>query len=123
MVDIMVVASPKSFIDPYLEQIKKAGFHPSLIDSEPNALLWGVRNPFSAKASNEPIMIVNIGNANCGVNPTGGTASIGGAGTITLAPLGSYSPRIVTLFSSSIRKATPGRPRHVGASVELAIRR
>lgn len=51
----------------------------------------------AANATRHSFMIVNTGNANCGINPTGGTAAIGGAGTITLAPLGSYSPRIPTL--------------------------
>lgn len=31
------------------------------------------------------ILIENIGNANIGVNPTGGTAAIGTAGTLTIA--------------------------------------
>ncbi len=51
----------------------------------------------AANASRKALTIENTGNANCGVNPTGGTAAIGGAGTITLAPLGSYSPLIPTL--------------------------
>lgn len=48
----------------------------------------------AANASRKTLTIVNTGNANCGINPTGGTAVIGGAGTITLAPLGSYTPRV-----------------------------
>lgn len=51
----------------------------------------------AANASRKQLTIVNTGNANCGINPTGGTAAIGGAGTITLAPLGSYTPRVPTL--------------------------
>lgn len=51
----------------------------------------------AANAARHSLQIVNTGNANCGINPTGGTAVIGGAGTITIAPLGSYSPRIPTL--------------------------
>lgn len=51
----------------------------------------------AANASRKGLTIQNTGNANCGVNPTGGTAVIGGAGTITLLPAGSYTPRIATL--------------------------
>lgn len=51
----------------------------------------------AANASRHSLQVVNTGNANCGVNPTGGTAAIGGAGTITLVPFGSYSPRIPSL--------------------------
>jgi hypothetical protein len=49
---------------------------------------------FAANLQRHSITIVNTGNANCGINPSGGTAAIGGAGTFTLAALGSYSPRI-----------------------------
>lgn len=51
----------------------------------------------AANASRHSLTIVNTGNANCGINPTGGTAVIGGAGTLTLSPLGAYTPRIPTL--------------------------
>lgn len=51
----------------------------------------------AANASRHSLIIQNTGNANCGVNPTGGTAVIGGAGTLTLLPGGSYQPRIPTL--------------------------
>lgn len=56
----------------------------------------------AANAARHGLTIVNTGNANCGVNPTGGTAAIGGAGTLTLAPLGSYSPRIPTLSAITV---------------------
>jgi hypothetical protein len=45
----------------------------------------------AANASRHSLTIENTGNANCGINPTGGTASIGGAGTLTLAPLGLHA--------------------------------
>lgn len=48
----------------------------------------------AANASRRAVTIQNTGNANCGVNPTGGTAVIGGAGTFTLAALGSWTPKI-----------------------------
>lgn len=48
-------------------------------------------------ASRHSVTIVNTGSANCGINPTGGTAAIGGAGTLTLYPGGAYTPRIPTL--------------------------
>ena len=51
----------------------------------------------AANASRHSLLIQNTGSSNCGINPTGGTAAIGGAGTLTLTPGGSYSPRIPTL--------------------------
>lgn len=48
----------------------------------------------ASNASRKGLTVQNTGSANCGVNPTGGTAAIGGAGTITLLPGGSYTPRI-----------------------------
>lgn len=56
----------------------------------------------AANASRHSLTIVNTGNANCGVNPTGGTAAIGGAGTLTLAPLGAYTPRIPSLSAVTV---------------------
>lgn len=56
----------------------------------------------AANAARHSLTVVNTGNANCGVNPTGGTAVIGGAGTLTLAPLGSYSPRIPTVSAVTV---------------------
>lgn len=53
-------------------------------------------------AARKQLTIVNTGNANCGVNPTGGTAVIGGAGTLTLAPLGAYTPRVPTLSAITV---------------------
>jgi len=63
----------------------------------------------AANAARHSLTIENTGNANCGVNPTGGTAVIGGAGTITLAPLGSYAPKIPTLSAVTII-CTAGQP-------------
>jgi len=51
----------------------------------------------AANTSRHSLIIENTGNANCGINPTGGTAVIGGARTLTLLPGGSYQPRIPTL--------------------------
>jgi hypothetical protein len=56
----------------------------------------------AANASRHSMTVVNTGNANCGVNPTGGTAVIGGAGTLTLTPLGAYTPRIPTLSAVTV---------------------
>lgn len=56
----------------------------------------------AANASRHSLTIENTGNANCGVNPTGGTAAIGGAGTMTLAPLGAYTPRVPTLSAVTV---------------------
>jgi len=49
---------------------------------------------FAANLQRHSLNIVNTGNANCGINPTGGTAAIGGAGTLTLSALGAYTPKI-----------------------------
>lgn len=51
----------------------------------------------ASNAARHSLIIQNTGNANCGINPTGGTAVIGGAGTLTLVPQGSYQPMIPTL--------------------------
>lgn len=48
----------------------------------------------AANLQRHALNIVNTGTSNCGVNPTGGTAVIGGAGTFTLTPNGAYTPRI-----------------------------
>lgn len=63
----------------------------------------------AANASRHSMTIENTGNANCGVNPTGGTAVIAGAGTITLVPLGSYTPRVPTLSAVNVI-CTSGQP-------------
>lgn len=63
----------------------------------------------AANASRHSMTIENTGNANCGVNPTGGTAVIAGAGTITLVPLGSYTPRVPTLSAVTVI-CTSGQP-------------
>lgn len=63
----------------------------------------------AANASRHSLIVQNTGNANCGVNPTGGSASIGGAGTLTLTPNGSYQPRIPTLSAVTVI-CTGGQP-------------
>lgn len=55
-----------------------------------------------ANASRHSLTIVNNGTSNCGVNPTGGTAVIGGLGTLTLTPNGAYTPRIPTLSAVTV---------------------
>lgn len=62
-----------------------------------------------ANGSRHSLTIVNTGNANCGVNPTGGTAVIGGAGTFALVPTGSYTPRVPTLSAVTVI-CTAGQP-------------
>lgn len=64
---------------------------------------------FALNASRHSLIVQNTGNANCGVNPTGGTAIIGGAATLTLFPGGSYQPRIPTL-SAVTAICTSGQP-------------
>lgn len=56
----------------------------------------------AANAARHSLTIINSGNANCGVNPTGGTAAIGGAGTFTLIPGAIYNPRIPTLSAVTV---------------------
>lgn len=56
----------------------------------------------SANGVRRTLTIVNTGSSNCGINPTGGTAAIGGAGTLTLFPGGSYTPRIPTLAAVTV---------------------
>jgi hypothetical protein len=63
----------------------------------------------AANAARHALTIQNIGNANCGVNPTGGTAAIGSAGTLTLVPNGAYTPRIPTLAAVTVI-CTAGQP-------------
>lgn len=63
----------------------------------------------AANASRHSLIIENTGSANCGINPTGGTAVIGGAGTLTLVPFGSYQPAIPTL-SAVTAICTSGQP-------------
>jgi hypothetical protein len=63
----------------------------------------------AANVSRHSLTMVNTGNANCGVNPTGGTAVIGGAGTFTLVPNGSYTPRVPTLSAVTVI-CTSGQP-------------
>jgi len=63
----------------------------------------------AANATRHSLTVVNTGSANCGVNPTGGTAAIGGTGTLTLAPLGAYTQRIPTLSAVTVI-CTAGQP-------------
>lgn len=63
----------------------------------------------SANANRHSLTIVNSGTANCGINPTGGTAALGGAGTLTLVPNGAYTPRIPSL-SAITAICTAGQP-------------
>lgn len=63
----------------------------------------------AANGSRHSLTIVNTGNANCGINPTGGTALIGGAGTFALVPTGSYTPRVPTLSAVTVI-CTAGQP-------------
>lgn len=59
--DIIFVASPKSVVDFYSSAIQKAGFEPALIETEPNALLWGALNPFRPHDLIPPTLVVDIG--------------------------------------------------------------
>lgn len=69
----------------------------------------------AANTRRSSMLIVNTGNANVGVNPTGGTAAIGGAGTITLVPGGSYSPSRSSLSAITVI-GTAGQPLYADES-------
>lgn len=56
----------------------------------------------AANSTRKSLNIVNTGTSNIGINPTGGTAIIGGAGTLTLVPQGSYTPRVPTLSAINV---------------------
>ncbi len=56
----------------------------------------------AANASRKSLNIMNTGTSNIGVNPTGGTAVIGGAGTLTIVPQGAYTPRVPTLSAINV---------------------
>lgn len=47
----------------------------------------GSSQPLAAANQNRRAILIKNGNSNTGINLLGGTAAIGGAGTITLAPL------------------------------------
>jgi hypothetical protein len=72
----------------------------------------------AANAARHSLTIMNPGNANCGISPTGGTAVIGGAGTLTLAPLGAYTPRMPTLSAVTVI-CTAGQPIYEPAMDQL----
>lgn len=59
-VDIIVAASPKIVVDEYIQIIKRSGFEPGLIETEANALAWGVLG-FSGKESGKPLLILGLG--------------------------------------------------------------
>ena len=57
------------------------------------------------------LLIQNTGNANVGVNLAGGTAAIGGTGTITLVPNGSLTFNIDSIPANAINViGTAGQP-------------
>lgn len=59
--DVIFVASAKKIVDSYIELIQQAGFQPSLIETEANALLWGVINPFENHKKMPPTLILDFG--------------------------------------------------------------
>ncbi|MBI3335113.1 MAG: pilus assembly protein PilM [Candidatus Portnoybacteria bacterium] len=63
--DIIIVAAPKKIVDSYTALIEESHFYPALIETEANALLWGVFDPLSIhpKEKEEPILVVNLGTA------------------------------------------------------------
>ena len=68
MAQVMVTACPKSVIDGYINLIMEAGFTPALIETEANALLWGIQNPKNTLPTKEAILAVNIGNKKTGLS-------------------------------------------------------
>lgn len=64
-----------------------------LVNDKSIASLSGSSQPLlPANPDRRYLLIQNTGSANVGVNLAGGTAALGGLGTITLAPNGSYEP-------------------------------
>lgn len=64
-----------------------------------------------ANATRSFLLLFNSGNANVGVNLAGGTASIGGTGTITLAPNGSATFATGSIPENAINViGTSGQP-------------
>ena len=63
------------------------------------------------------LMIHNPGSANAGINPTGGVAAVGSAGTITLVPNGTMTFNIDGVPQNAITVVgTAGQPLTVLAS-------
>ena len=61
--DIIIVASAKAIVDSYITIVQQAGFQPSLIETEANALLWGVLNPLKRGYKEEitPTLVIDLG--------------------------------------------------------------
>lgn len=58
---VLVAASPKIVVDSYISVIRQAGFEPAIIETEPNALLWGVTNPFKINKTLDTTLILDVG--------------------------------------------------------------
>lgn len=61
LMDIVVVASPKIVVDSYVSIIRQAGFEPAIIETEPNALLWGITNPFKINKTLDTALVLDAG--------------------------------------------------------------
>lgn len=61
------------------------------------SLASGSQSLSPQNGSRQFLLIQNTGTANIGVNLTGGTAAIGGAGTVTLVPPGTSEPSMIVL--------------------------
>ena len=59
-VDAVFVAATKKIVDTYIDLVVKAGFQPLVIETEPNALVWGALNPLYAPAVDEPIILASF---------------------------------------------------------------
>jgi hypothetical protein len=63
----------------------------TLVDYSISSLTGSSQSLVSKDSTRSFILVHNPGSANIGVNPTGGTAAIGSAGTITLVPNGTMT--------------------------------
>lgn len=62
----------------------------ALLDSSIASATGASQQALASNPRRNYLLIQNTGSANIGVNPAGGVAAIGGTGTITLSPGGSY---------------------------------
>lgn len=59
-VNCIVVASPKTVVDGYVETIHKTGFGLALIETQANVLLWGAVNPLKNFKTIQPTLVINL---------------------------------------------------------------
>jgi len=81
-----------------------------LTDHSISSLSGSSQSLFAGDMTRHLVLIVNIGNANIGVNLTGGTAAIGSGGTATIVPNGSILLDIFAPGNAITVIGTSGQP-------------